>query len=295
MRKSDAAPNRVGLFPGSSQVTPLVTHDGLLKGCRSRAERVGRSFPYALAFSPDSKWVLSGGKAITAWDTTNWKKGAGFKGHKHEILSCGFAPNGVFFTGSGENHTPADWSVRRWHPKTGAETGRWKLDDPIQSIGISPRGDRVAVGTLRGQLAMIDPSKAGEKAFLWRDSSSTDTINRLVFDPKGETLYVVGEGELGVVRRFDVATGKAQAPLKTGASARGFWLSKDGKTAALARSVYGVGTPERVQVLELPSGKVLWETAPLSSLPINVAMTADLKTLVVLLNNPNEIQIFDQV
>ncbi len=248
---------------------------------------LGTSFPHAVRFSPDGQRVGSGGKALTLFDTTTWKKGVSLKGHRHEIQGAVFAPDGArAFTGSGNNYTPADWSVRAWDPSTGAELWRWKNATAVQAVAVSPDGKLVAAGDTRGHVALLD---ASDGSLRWQVHAGA-WIYCVRFTPSGDA--VVASGDDTALAVVDVADGKSRKiPIGTGG--RAFALTRDGRTAIVGRGSYG--DPRNVAAVDLATGAIGWTGDPLGYLPRGVALSPDESVLYVLAVGPDELVVFDRV
>lgn len=106
----------------------------------------------ALAFTPDGRFVLSGGEDYTLrlWDPAEAAEVRRFKGHAHRVQSAGFTRDGSRLVSS-SGHAVQDpetgrWdaldcSVRVWETATGREI--WSSRDfgrPVHAAAISPDG-----------------------------------------------------------------------------------------------------------------------------------------------------------
>ncbi|MDX2092949.1 MAG: PQQ-binding-like beta-propeller repeat protein [Kofleriaceae bacterium] len=125
---------------------------------------VGASGLNAVTISPDGKWAVTGAKSHAAYSVVTGKRGVQFAGHKHEIRSATFAPNGKrYYTASSDNYTPADWSVRAWDAATGAELSRWKCPRQLRALGVSPDGKLVAAGDKDGYVTLFDAATGKQR------------------------------------------------------------------------------------------------------------------------------------
>lgn len=97
-----------------------------------------------VVFSPDSKWIASGGddNAVTVRDSGTGTVLATLRGHQGSILDLAFAPDGRTLVSSSE-----DRSLRLWHTATWRELGILHQGEKLGRIVFSRDG-----GVLRGYL-----------------------------------------------------------------------------------------------------------------------------------------------
>ncbi len=68
---------------------------------------------YSVAFSPDGKWIASGGKdnQIKIWDFTNKREIITLRGHKHFVHTVLFSPDGKFLATCGNDNIAIVWDL----------------------------------------------------------------------------------------------------------------------------------------------------------------------------------------
>jgi WD40 repeat protein len=247
---------------------------------------LGTSFPHALCFSPDGSRVGSGGKAIILFDTTTWKKELSLKGHRHEIQSATYSPDGArVYTASGSHYTPADWSVRAWDAASGAELWRWKGPTSVYAVAASPDGASVAAADRNGRVVLLD---AVTGALRWQ-VQPCQWVYRLRFTPRGDALVASGDSDFLAV--LDPVDGSHRS-IETGASARAFALTRDGATAFVGQTVYG--DPRGVVAVDLATGERRWESEALGRLPHGLELSPDDATVYALMSDPDELVVFER-
>jgi WD40 repeat protein len=198
---------------------------------------------YSMAISPDGRRIASGSDdgTVRVWDIQTGQEKLTLKGHA-SIYSVAISPDGRRIASGGD-----DGTVRVWDAATGRQTlfltGRYT--GAVLSVVFSPDGQRVAsgdiAGTVRvwdartGEVTIVEFGADGERIITWGgdvgvqvwDATGRQTlyinsgINGAVFSPDGQRIAAGGvgrkedgDGEEGVVRVRDVATGREILTLK---------------------------------------------------------------------------------
>jgi WD40 repeat protein len=108
-------------------------------------------FVFAVAFSPDNRFVLSGGGDGKArlWDAITGAEIRRFQGHTANVSSVAFSPDGQrVLTGSKDDLNSTDHSARLWDINTGREIQRFEGHrDGITSVAFSHDGRMVLTGS----------------------------------------------------------------------------------------------------------------------------------------------------
>jgi WD40 repeat protein len=217
---------------------------------------VGHSGPISsVAFSPDGKCLVSGSddKTVKVWDARTGLEILSLRGHTSKVTSVAFSPDGTqLLSGSGA----FDGQGKRLRGELlawDAQTGRVAFSlpgftDPITSMGFSPDGKRVAVGSDGAELKVRD-AETGQTTLVIPER--TGHVNCVAFSRDGRRL-VTGSAE--TVNIWDAQSGQEVLCLKghTGAVFTvGF--SADGN-----RVVSG-GYDKAVKVWDARSGQqILW-------------------------------------
>ncbi len=246
---------------------------------------LGTAFPHAACYSPDGRYVASGGKALTLFDTKTWKKTVTLKGHRHEIQSATFSPDGArVYTGSGNGYTPSDWTARAWDASTGAPLWKWKAEREVFAVAASPDGRWVAAADNQGAVTLLDAETGLPK---WTTKTPA-WVYRACFTPKSDALVVAGDDS--ALHVLSVADGAARAlPMPSGT--RAFALTPDGGTAVVAGTAYG--KPVEITAVDLATGAASAAGPALGRLPQGAALSPDGATLYVLVNEPHELVVLD--
>ncbi len=144
------------------------------------------SMLYAVAVSPDGKWLATGDKVghVALWDTQRWEK-------------------------VGELETPIMYT---WDPKA-----RLHSIGGIRSLAFSPDSSRLAVGGT-GKIGNIDhlegPARLEvfnratlERELELEDKNKKGLIEQILWSRDGETLVTAGGDNNGFITMYDAKTG----------------------------------------------------------------------------------------
>jgi WD40 repeat protein len=170
--------------------------------------------------------------AVHVWDTAEGKELHTFSGHRRGWLKVAFSTDGksVYTANRDSKRIPleerADWSLRRWDPRTGKELGvtRADLKGSVSWTAFSPDGRLLAVVMRDGALLLLDadsgkelargsvPTRA-EKA----DKDPEAAVSQPAFSADGETLFAASGPE---IHRWNAATGEELPVIKTTAEGK---------------------------------------------------------------------------
>jgi WD40 repeat protein len=190
----------------------------------------------SLAFSPDSRKLVSGANDFTAivWDVSGRRALRRLSGHEGPVLSTAFSADGArVFTGS-EDETLRTWNANdgvrigtmtehrsQTLPKPG-EQKRWR--GHVTALAVSPAGDVIASGSEDGRILLSD---AATGMFLRQLAFPGGALGRSVvdgasFSPDGRWLNTTSIMEGCLI--FETATGAELFEGKLHPSGLG-WLS----------------------------------------------------------------------
>jgi WD40 repeat protein len=152
-----------------------------------------------VCFSPDGKTLAAadvGGfrgnefipGAVSIWDVNKRKLITTWKGHKKAIICSAFVKDGkTLATGS------RDGTVKLWETATGKEKATLKVGVEVNSIAVSPSGDRLAVGGYvdSGDNLYLFDLKTNEKS---ASKAHRFGVNSVAFSADGKMLVSAGGG-----------------------------------------------------------------------------------------------------
>ena len=161
---------------------------------------------YSVAFSPDGKYVASGGcdqqdaqqnctqGSVRVWDVATGKEIAHMT-HADRVTRVAFSPDGGYVVSGSWDDT-----ARVWQADRGEEVARLTHDSDVTSVAFSPDGKYVVSG-------------AGDKSALWEAATGreitpmtrNESAASVDFSPDGK--YVVSGSEDGSARVQEAATG----------------------------------------------------------------------------------------
>jgi len=157
----------------------------------------------SIAFSPDSKWLVSGSRDTTAivWDLAGGQKRHTLKGHTQAIWSVAVAPDGQTIATAGPGGSFRLWDATRGESKQGI--GTFGAFFPVACVAFSPDGKLVGacgggVNTLDGGIAVYDAATGRPLSRV----SGLQPVTALAFSPDSTRMATVSEDAAAKI--FDV-------------------------------------------------------------------------------------------
>ncbi|MBY5163589.1 BTAD domain-containing putative transcriptional regulator [Salsipaludibacter albus] len=194
----------------------------------------------AVAWSPDGRWIATGGtdRVARVWNADTGELRAALSGHGGGIVDLDWAHDSVHLASGSEDGSARVWAVADGGGTELVRVAARETQGIVTGVAFSPNGDRLLTGDGGIRAARIwDVSTSGGAEH--RNLPGSPNIPGAVdVGPDGRTLVATGEGVAGIV--WDLATGEQRAtlgPQDPDATDRESWeidLSPDGELVATA-------------------------------------------------------------
>jgi WD40 repeat protein len=186
---------------------------------------------FGVAFSPDGRWLASGGRdgRVCLWDLGRPPEGAfvhparRLTGHAGPVWSVAFSPDGKLLASGSLDGTLRLWDAADWH-EVHVLPGHSRLPT---TVAFSPDSTTIAGGGLSGNVNQWDV-KTGQPRDPLRFHDGP--VGAVVFSPEGRWLASGGVDR--TVQLVDRVTGQRRHRFGVGTPVLGLAFSPDGKTLA---------------------------------------------------------------
>jgi WD40 repeat protein len=155
---------------------------------------------WAVAFSPDGKRMVTGGKDKTAriWDRESGKTLHVLSGHEGGVTGASFSPDGKWVATCSDDKT-----IRLWDAEAGKQTGSCLgHTNVLKNVAFSPDGRKLLSAADDNTVRLWDVQTSAEL----RRFDLPSWARRAAFSPDGR--YAVASCEDGHVRVWSLANGK---------------------------------------------------------------------------------------
>jgi len=163
----------------------------------------GSGMPNSIAFSPDNKYIVSGGSDCTVkvWDIATGKRVTTLRGHGNAVSSVVFTLDGKRIVSGSE-----DGTIKVWDAYVDYAAKYFRSHTNAVKTAFSPDGKRLVSRTMDGKMKVWDVASTAEIMTLSGGRSGKSSLFRLpVFSPDGKRIASIGAERAIVV--WDAETG----------------------------------------------------------------------------------------
>lgn len=292
-------PDGKQLVSASNDKTIRVWDLATGKTVRTIRGEIGPGHPgkiYAMALSPDGKWLAAGGWGAAGYGGKNAEVGdirlfdfasgrlvTRLKGHKDVVHALAFSPNGTKLISGSSDKTAIVWDVaarKPLHPPLRGHTAE------IYAVGFTQGGAQVVTGSLDHDLRLWRVSDGRKIA---RMQGHGDKVRSLAIAPDG----TIASGDFsGEIRLWNGSTGMFRKTLARQASEVGsLSFSPDGKSVLSGVGTTGADT--NCHAYDVGSGRELVTYRVHDNIVLGTAISPDGRWAATGGGSDNEIHLWD--
>ena len=165
-----------------------------------------KAYVQCVAFSPDGKWLASGGgdQTVILWDVRSRRLLATLSGHWDSVSSVAFSPDGKRLASGSWDRTVILWDLTSRKPLARLLGHK----DKVSSVAFSPDGKRLASGSWDTTVILWDLDSRKRLATM---AGHQKFVHSVAFSPDGKRLASAGGDEAVIL--WDVDGRKPPAKL----------------------------------------------------------------------------------
>jgi WD40 repeat protein len=233
----------------------------------------------AVAWSPDSKYIASGGNdnLVQVWDTTSGTPLMVYKGHPAAVLSLTWSPDGATIaSGGGAYGDNKDYSVRVWTALTGKDSFTYDEHKGVVTIvRWSYDGQHIASASSAETSVHVWEAQTGKTTTTY--SGNDDSVSSLAWSPDSKSIVSGVATLMSGVMHPTVKIWKSlsgdEILTYPGQGANALAWSPDGKLIASTNN-------DKIQIWDAASGKDQTTLQSGNSAVLTLAWSPDGKYLV---------------
>jgi WD40 repeat protein len=206
--------NDVAFHPGGRHLAVAGLQDvavwDVVEGRKVRELPGHTKWVYSVAYSPDGKWLATGGwdRTIKLRDAASGQEQMTIFGHQGFVLDLAFGPDSRCLASTGE-----DRSVQLWQVPTGRRLGAFHgHPEFVQAVAFAPDGRELASGGLEGTVKVWDRRTSLPVVF----EEHTGWVGRLWYRRDGRRVVSAAVGHhdpADTTKGWDPSTGEADPTL----------------------------------------------------------------------------------
>jgi WD40 repeat protein/tRNA A-37 threonylcarbamoyl transferase component Bud32 len=188
-----------------------------------------RETVFGVTFSPDGRWLASGGEdhTVRVWEAATGANIRTLREHTQHVWGVAFSPGGEWLASASADQTAVVWETATWKKVrvlSGHGAGVW-------AVAFSGDGRHLALGCGDGMVRVVDLRRQ-EPPLSWRGDPRA--VQGLAYTRDGRRL---ASGGMDGVKVWDAATGRPMpGPSGHTGIVRGVAFSPDGHFLAAART-----------------------------------------------------------
>lgn len=174
----------------------LAADEPPLPSCVAATLKGHKEMLYAVAFSPDGKYLVTGSfdQTIKLWDAVTGKEIktlAGSAGHQKQVLAVAFSPDGQSLASGAQDNTAKIWDLSTSKTKKPSDAPVKNFPHPnlVDAVAFNPTGTLLATACHDGIVRIFDVAKGTQVRQISAHTAPTaNAVYCLAWSPDGKQL-----------------------------------------------------------------------------------------------------------